>query len=304
MAKGNPFMGTARGKLADMVLYRRGGEQISRVRIRRIANPRTEAQLVNRIVVSTFSKRYAILKPICDHAFQGFSTPAKNMAEFMKQNVSMVNAEIAEKKDSIRYWETTMYNFNGRNDYDALVGETIVSKGTLPTIMAYRGGTEDNAGIVFSDMTGLGANPTYAQIANALGLQLGDQVTLLITTGNLETGTMRGLVVARFILQPSEGGGTTAFISNGVINSPNLKNEMAGITVSYDTENGLSFTFTDIPKDEAVAYATIASRYSAGQWERSLAYLWSFDDFEDKTMRLAIDSWDESVSSSLYLNQG
>lgn len=304
MAKGNPFMGTARGKLADMVLYRRGGEQISRVRIRRIANPRTEAQLVNRIVVSTFSKRYAILKPICDHAFQGFSTPSRNMAEFMKQNVSMANAEIAAHKESIRFWEESLYNYNGRNDYDAIVGDTIVSKGTMPTIEGYRGGTEDNPGIVFSDLAGLGANPTYAQIATALGLQLGDQVTMLITTGDLATGTMRGLVVARFILQPSEGGGTTAFISNGAINSPNLKNEMAGVTVAYSTDTGLSFTFTEIPKDEAIAYATIASRYYAGQWERSLAHLKGFDDFEDKTMRLAIDSWDESVSSSLYLNQG
>lgn len=304
MAKGNPFMGTARGKLADMVLYRRGGEQISRVRIRRIANPRTEAQLVNRIVVSTFSKRYAILKQICDHAFQGFSTPARNMAEFMKQNVSMTNAAIAAQKESVRFWAESLYNFNGRNDFDAIFGKTIVSKGTMPTIEGYRGGTEDNPAIVFSDMTGLGANPTYAQVADALGLQLGDQVTLLIVTGDNTTATMRAMVVARFILQPAEGGGNVAFLSNGVINSPNVKNEMAGITVAYNTESGLSFTFTDISKDEAVAHAEIASRYSAGQWLRSLAYLKGFEDFEDKTLRLAIDSWDESVSSSLYLNQG
>lgn len=304
MAKGNPFMGTARGKLADMVLYRRGGEQISRVRIRRIANPRTEAQLTNRVVVSTLSKRYAILKTICDHAFQGFSTPAKNMAEFMKQNVSMVNAIIAEEKETSRSWAENLFNFNGRNDFDALSGKTIVSKGTMPSISVGVASTAEHAGIALLGTLDLGATPTYAQIAEALGLQLGDQVTMLVTTGDVNSAKMRGLVVGRFILQPSQGDGTTAFISNGAINSPNLKNEMEGFTVNYSADNGLSFTLTDVATDEAVSFAVIASRFAAGQWERSLAYLTEFGGFEEKTMRLAIDSWDESVSSSLYLNQG
>lgn len=308
MAKGNPFMGTARGKLADMVLYRRGGEQISRVRIRRIANPRTEAQLTNRVVVSTLSKRYAVLRPICDHAFQGFSTPARNMAEFMKQNSSMIQSDIQAARDTSTAWAETLFNFNGKNDFDAISGKTIVSKGSLPTIPAYTDtkviGEETLAAIGVGQTAGLGTAPTYGDIARALGAQFGDQITLVMVVGKTSTATMRDIAVARFILAPSEGGETTPFMSNGAINLPNLKNKTDNVTISYSDSDGLVVAFNNVGEAEAVSHTVIMSRYEAGQWMRSISYLTERGSYEEKTMRLAIDSWDESIDSSMYLNKG
>lgn len=308
MAKGNPFMGTARGKLADMVLYRRGGEQISRVRIRRIANPRTEAQLTNRVVVSTLSKRYAVLRPICDHAFQGFSTPARNMAEFMKQNSSMIQSDIQAARDASTAWAETLFNFNGRNDFDALSGKTIVSKGSLPEVGTFTATKtiegETFAAIGFRNTGGIGTTPTYGEMAAALGAQFGDQITLVMVVGYTPTATMRDIAVARFILAPSEGGADTPFWSNGAINLPNLKNKMENVTISYSNDEGLIVAFHGLGTDNAVSHTAIMSRYEAGQWMRSISYLTERGSFEDKTMRLAIDSWDESIDSSRYLNKG
>lgn len=297
-------MGTARGKLADMVLYRRGGEQISRVRIRRIANPRTEAQLTNRVVVSTLSKRYAVLKALSDHGFQGFSTPAQNMAEFMKQNSSMVQSDIvAARKDSTA-WAGSLYNFNGRNDFDALIGKTIVAKGTLPEVGASFSVLSGHAGIILTDTNGLAATATYGDVAAKLGASMGDQITLCFVVGDATKGIMRAIEVRRFILQPKTGDETTLFISDGAINDANVLNEMEGVALDVVQGEGIRFVLTSLPDTDVVGIVAIRSRYAAGQWERSLSYLTVVSQFQAKTMRLAIDSWNEDIASSKYLNKG
>lgn len=48
MAIGNFLLGQARKKLGDIVFYRRLGEQVARVRVRHIANPRSEGQAAQR----------------------------------------------------------------------------------------------------------------------------------------------------------------------------------------------------------------------------------------------------------------
>jgi len=48
MAVGNFLLGTVRKKLGEIVFFRRGGQQISRARVRRIKNPQTAAQAAQR----------------------------------------------------------------------------------------------------------------------------------------------------------------------------------------------------------------------------------------------------------------
>lgn len=90
MAKGNMFLGMARGKVGDVVFYRADGQQLSRVRNRNPRNPRSNAQLFQRAIMATVVQAYTAGKAIFDHSFEGFSVGAQNQREFLRQNAKML----------------------------------------------------------------------------------------------------------------------------------------------------------------------------------------------------------------------
>ena len=95
MSKGNLFLGMGRGKIGDIVLYRKNGEQAARTRNRAPKNPKSNGQLYQRAIMATIMQAYSAGKAIFDHSFQNRSVGAKNMNEFMSRNLKMLRAEIA-----------------------------------------------------------------------------------------------------------------------------------------------------------------------------------------------------------------
>ena len=69
MAKGNLFLGTAARSVGDVVMYRREGSQVSRVRVRKIANPKTDAQCAQRAYMSAVVRFYQPLADILERSF-------------------------------------------------------------------------------------------------------------------------------------------------------------------------------------------------------------------------------------------
>lgn len=94
MAKGNLFLGTGRGKVGDVVFYRKNGEQITRVRNRSIKNPDTEAQQIQRAVLASVSKAYQAGSVIFDHSFEGCATGAECQNRFQKLNLDWLGSAI------------------------------------------------------------------------------------------------------------------------------------------------------------------------------------------------------------------
>ena len=95
MAKGNMFLGMARGKVGDVVFYRADGQQLSRVRNRNPRNPRSNAQLFQRAIMATVVQAYTAGKAIFDHSFQGYSVGAQNQREFLKRNAKLLRETVA-----------------------------------------------------------------------------------------------------------------------------------------------------------------------------------------------------------------
>ena len=91
MAKGNLFLGTAARSVGDVVMYRREGSQVSRVRVRKIANPKTEAQCKQRAYMNAVVKFYQPLADVLERSFEGLSK-AKSYAKFLQLNVNMARA--------------------------------------------------------------------------------------------------------------------------------------------------------------------------------------------------------------------
>lgn len=84
-----------RGKIGDIVLYRKNGEQAARTRNRAPRNPKSNGQLYQRAIMATIMQAYSAGKAIFDHSFQNRSVGAKNMNEFMSRNLKMLRAEIS-----------------------------------------------------------------------------------------------------------------------------------------------------------------------------------------------------------------
>lgn len=95
MSKGNLFLGLGRGKIGDIVLYRKNGEQVARTRNRAPRNPKSNGQLYQRAIMATIMQAYSAGKAIFDHSFQNRSVGGANMNEFMSRNLKMLRTEIA-----------------------------------------------------------------------------------------------------------------------------------------------------------------------------------------------------------------
>lgn len=64
MSKRSLFWGNATGKLGETVFYRAGGEQRNRTYVAKIANPKTLAQMVNRVAMANLAAFYRSLKTL------------------------------------------------------------------------------------------------------------------------------------------------------------------------------------------------------------------------------------------------
>lgn len=131
MAKGNLFLGTGRGKVGDVVFYRKNGEQISRVRNRSIKNPDTEAQQIQRAVLASVSKAYQAGSAIFDHSFEGCATGAECQNRFQKLNIDWLRSAIKADLDANHGDNESAAAVVPRSASYPVPNAWIVSQGTL-----------------------------------------------------------------------------------------------------------------------------------------------------------------------------
>lgn len=298
MSKGNIFMGVARGKVGDLVLYRKNGEQISRVRVRKIGNPRTQAQMIQRIFMATTSRAYSALQAVCDHSFQGKSGVLENMSRFTTLNIAMMKEAYNRAPSN---WRGNV-NYNTKDETRPVVGSYVISEGTLEPMTYVYDNSDTSIELVGNGQ--LTATPTYQQVVDYLGVQRGDQITFVhasvVEESDEATSIMGDVRMQRIILEPNDGDMTSPFIVGGAVNKPNPKNTGNLIEAWAIMEGALKGQFFK----EAAAWSVILSRYDNKTWKRSpqtLDYNTALPN--NLTLGNALDSWEQAASSSLYLNQ-
>lgn len=280
MAKGNIILGQMRGSIGDIVFYRGNGEQLSRSRNRRPANPRTDSQLITRIILKTCSTAYSkLMYDYANQTFQGAKIGAENQRKFMSANTKII-------RDYIKLGYDDM-NFNGKDDVAAMLNRYRVSEGNLPSLNATVNIPVPNSSVlsVGQAFTIAGTEPTYQEISDGFGLAPGTQLTFLLC--NIRQGTINYVQRKRVILSPASGDMSVPFIANGAINDPNPANDAQGLMPIFSNS---VLSFEAFGNFQAVAVA--ASYYDGTKWAYSSEQIWY-----DPTAGLGYHSLSQAIAS-------
>lgn len=101
MSKRSLFWGQASGKLGEAVFYRAGGEQRTRAYVKNIKNPKTLAQMKNRIIMNNVVSAFRSMKPILSVAFPMKAANQSGFNAFVKANKNTVPYAIT--KEDVQY---------------------------------------------------------------------------------------------------------------------------------------------------------------------------------------------------------
>lgn len=92
MSKGSLFWANASGKLGESVFYRAGGEQRNRTYVKNIKNPKTKAQMSNRIQMLNLTTIFKELTDILRFSFPNRSSKESGFNAFVKANKSATSS--------------------------------------------------------------------------------------------------------------------------------------------------------------------------------------------------------------------
>lgn len=286
MAKSKGFFGLRKGSTKSLTFSVLDGKQITKDRVYDVKNPRTEAQMRQRMLMTTVGAAYKTLKSIADHSFEGYSSGMQCMRQFNSRNLNRFK-KAAAAKGSVA--------FNEYKDGDINPLPFILASGSLPGF-DYKLNATSNLEIVgekdAADFT------TAEGIYAALGVQRNDLITFctVIGEGSVANGVYtykaERFDVVRLYCDKS---GSVAKPADAFTISTN--NDLAAVTMST---SGNAIT---IKSNEADFGAVIQSRKNDSGWLRSSAVMVVSDD-AISGVKTANQLGTYPVGTELILNNG
>ena len=331
MAKSKSFFGLRTGSTKSLTFQVYRGEQITKDRVYRVSNPRTEAQMTQRALIPIVAAARSALKGLVDHSFEGVAYGEASLREFSKQN--------------LRAGALSVTSFPPNGVSNPGFADLIVSNGSInvpyevsSTTVENTVALKDNNHPAFSfPAADAGASAdeifkyleTYARANNVALIAPGTQLSFLTIyqsgSVNVNTGTgtfeapTSGFVLNRIYIPNEDSDSEYAKEVNGDwkvleatakgAESVTLKNRN-GDELSISAKGGViiikSKPNETAANDNNCGMALILSRYVNGVWKRSPSRLtigfeptnkYSFEDWLStyKTTRAA---------SKKYLNTG
>lgn len=156
MAKNSLFWGKASGKLGEVVMYRAGGEQRSRMYVKNVKNPKSLAQMEQRMKMASLVGFFKALKPILRYSF-----PQKAI------NQSGFNAFVAASLPAATTALATEYANEGLSvplNYAISRGDILLPAGAFAAPVYAEGATDPLVGGLQLFPTGTGAQNMVSAI--------------------------------------------------------------------------------------------------------------------------------------------
>lgn len=336
MAKSKSFFGLRSGSTKSLTFQVYRGEQITKDRVYRVSNPRTEAQMTQRALIPIVAAARSALKGLIDHSFEGVAYGEASLKEFSKQNLRAGALSV------------TSYSPNGVSNPG--FANLIVSNGSIN--VPFDMGTQEDGTVI--KVTGgespiiefpaaeanADAKPIFSAIAewarnnNKELLKPGTQLTFLSI---YEAGSVKvGAAIGGQDVSTSAFAISRIYIPNGDEDSENAKNingkwkvaekiQLGASEVTLVNDFGDKITFEGGDKEEgstaimkihvqpkeasngsACGMALILSRFENGMWKRNTARLEI--DFEPNyvyTFKNWLSTYQTTgAASKKYLNTG
>ena len=296
MAKTGFWLRGAQGKLAGATVYKSGSDTVMR-EIVTPANPRTDKQLLQRIIMNTVMAAYSFMKDIADHSFEGVKAGRDTMAYFMKQNIQFARDKIRVMQEGGTDF-ISIFNFTPLGSRLLMPNQYQVSMGSLPQVTTAYSEESGDFHVPALNMVGM----TYAQIINKLGLMRGDQLTFIGISGQPEDPTTYQFHYSRVILDPTGDNAEqlpldTPFLdANGRINKPSFRNE-GEFKFTEDAINGLNFHL--FGGFISIGACVVVSRQVNDTWLRSTTYL-TYDNSEITSLGECLNRSKNGVQNPIY----
>ena len=333
MAKSKSFFSLRSGSTRSLTFQVYRGQQITKDRVYRVSNPRTDAQMTQRALIPIVAAARSALRGLVDHSFEGVPNGEASLREFSKLNLRAGALSV------------TSYSPNGVSNPG--FADLIVSNGSInvPYSIKY---SSDSAGTHISvdrnnhfpsikfPKTDAGASADtifkhlekYARAYNVAIIAPG---TLLSFLTIYQAGTVKVKTGSEEIDAPTSGFILNRiYIPNGDSDSKNAKEindkwkvsnavNQGGNLVTLENLNGdkLLFSASGLlqmgcrPKETTTKYnncgmALLLSRYENGVWQRSPARL---TIGREPTSKYNFEDWlstyqTTGTASKKYLNAG
>ena len=251
MALSKGFFGIRSGSTKNFTFSELNGKQITKERVYRVKNPRTMAQMRQRMLMSTIGAAYSFLKVIADHSFEGKTVGQQCMAEFMRLNLNKFSD--ASKNDK------ASYAFNSNKDKLINPMRYILSKGSLPE-MPFVINTQNQIELSYN----VGELKTAKDVYDAMGIQEGDLVTFVWVVGS------SSLVRNVFQYTPTRLNIVRLYANKaGTVATPHDAFTIDANHSDLDINVNVSAGVLKLTSTEANFGAVILSRQAGGTWLRS-----------------------------------
>lgn len=275
MAQSNSFFGLRKGSTKSLTFSTFNGKQVTKDRVSKIKNPRTQDQMVNRMINYTAMKAYSSMKAIVDHSFASKSYGLQSMRYFLAKNYALLK----NKKDNMGF---SSYKGN------AVPTAFLVSEGSLPS---------PNYSLTAANSTVeiIPGGKSIGDLKKYLGLSANDFITFVW----MDTTTKGNFNWLRLYMPGDDKNNET--ISLDLLNVEKDMNEDSSIKIENDGEVNKKISLSAYNEDYVYG-AIIASAKRGDTWQRSTEYLQNWGNN-------VLNNYDEAlatypVGASYILNGG
>ena len=321
MAKSKSFFGLRTGSTKSLTFQVYRGQQITKDRVTRISNPRSEAQMKQRAIIPIIAASRAALKGLVDHSFEGVPYGDQSLKMFSSLNLKAGALNVAS------------YSPNGYSNPG--FANLIVSRGTINVDFEIQGGRNSALAMISTSAEAM-THKAYDAGASAAGLlreiatwaagtdvevcKPGTQLTFLtlVQDGSLDEpkAALSAFNVDRILFPGDNTLNTQLEDVNGPwkikdtisqnANSFILTNSKADEIYMYLDHGYLNISVTPGGGSKTVAgMAVIVSKYVNNQWKRNNARIVLVAD-PDPIYSYAQwrATYEKTGASAKYLNQG
>ena len=261
MAQSKSFFGLRRGSTKSLTFQVFNGKQVTKDRVESVKNPRTPAQMDQRMLMKTVGAAYSAMREIVDHSFQGYSYGMQNMSHFLSVNADKLRSWLnnpAVEPRFVSYGESY------------LVGNPWkISEGTAQHILIKPTAVQSSNSLVVTLSDNVTGDFTASKFFDMLGISVGELCTICIIYADYN-----GEANFAFIRFTALQAGDVVLTSDNYAEYIKVESNKPGITVALDATSGkggfvCTWTGTEFEDQGSVILATIHSAKVDGVWTRS-----------------------------------